>query len=119
MKREKLGFVVYSSDRKALYKDKDYLELHCHTMEELEEWRSGLVRAGVQGDVHEEALDNVDEEDLDFLVRMIDSLTILFLYSCYVCCVERPRLREGREHDTVSGRLLYVYCVKDRQRYRT
>ena len=45
LKREKLGFVVYSSDRKALYKDKDYLELHCHTMEELEEWqlRSGTV----------------------------------------------------------------------------
>ena len=69
MKREKLGFVVYSSDRKALYKDKDYLELHCHTMEELEEWRSGLVRSGVQSDIHEESIENVDDEDLDFLVR--------------------------------------------------
>ncbi|KAI6646167.1 Dynamin-1 isoform X10 [Oopsacas minuta] len=82
MKREKLGFVVYSTDRKALYKDKDYLELHCHTMEDLEEWRSGLVRSGVQSDVHEEQIENLDDEDLDFLkdpslekdVSMIQSL---------------------------------------------
>ena len=81
MKREKLGFVIYSSDRKALYKDKDYLELHCHTMVELEEWRSGLIRAGVQSDVQEDPLENIDEEDLDFLVQSLIMRSVL----CYLC----------------------------------
>ena len=79
MKREKLGFVIYSSEKKALYKDKDYLELHCHTMEELEEWRSGLIRSGVQSDVQDDPIDNIDDEDLDFLVNTIEIFSVVLL----------------------------------------
>ncbi|XP_063056418.1 dynamin-3-like [Engraulis encrasicolus] len=105
-------FALYSTEQRNVYKDWRHLELSCDTQEEVDSWKSSLLRAGVYPECNSNASEDGEgacsdpqlERQVETIRNLVDS------YMTIVTKTIRDMLPKTIMHLLINNVKEYIRC---------